>query len=226
MAPPFRIALVEIAGAGSRSFLPTGLCYLSAYLKKNAAPGVTVDILSVNANDSAVVSATKPGLIGFTAFTHSFPAIVSLADRLKKELPGVPLVLGGQHLSMAPGSMPALFDFGVLGEGEQTFLELVEAVRNGAALSVLKALKGVQYFEGGKLVSSAKRELISPIDNIPFPDRETIADIEVSITSDQFFLFDRAPTRSLQLTTSRGCPYKCVFCQPSLMWSPFRMHSA
>jgi radical SAM superfamily enzyme YgiQ (UPF0313 family) len=220
-----RIALIDPQKNYESAYIPTGLCYLSSYLKKYSKTKIEIKIFNVPYDSLNNVLDFQPNIIGITSFTHTFNLACKMADFLKKNDPSVKLIIGGQHISMASWSMPKVFDFGVLGEGEETFFQLVNALileKNGK----INNLTGIQYWENNQLVVLPKTPPIDPLDNIPFPDREIIDGIEKIITFDNFRKFHRTGLRSMQVTTSRGCPYKCKFCQPSYLWGKFRMHSA
>lgn len=220
-----RIALINPVVPGKARFVPTGLCYLSAYIKKHAPGEVDVRIFDTPGRSIERVVDYGPHIAGFTSLTHTLNSVCGAAADLKSTRPDVHVVLGGQHLSMAPWSMPEAFDWGVLGEGEESFLRLVRVLLSGQDVDP-GTLNGVQYWRDGRLESLPRLPPIEPLDSIPFPDRENVEHLEEIITCDHPAWFNRTGLRSMQLTTSRGCPYQCVFCQPSALWGRYRMHSA
>jgi len=219
----YKIALIDPQSGYGNKYFPTGLSYLSSYIKKYSSNSPDIRIFQITAANYKEVIDYQPHLIGFTAFTHTFGQIQNIASDLKKWKPNIPLILGGQHLSMAPWSLPRIFDYGVIGEGEDTFLKLVEFIRDGGKDH--SDLKGIQYWDNGDLHTNPPAAAIQPLDLIPFPDRDNFPAMESIITADYSRLFLKSGLRSMQLTTSRGCPFKCAFCQPSQMWGRFRMHS-
>lgn len=219
----YKIALIDPQSGYGNKYFPTGLSYLSSYIKEYSADTMDVKIFQIAAGNYEMVIDYQPHLIGLTAFTHTFGIVQDIASDLKKCNMHIPLVLGGQHLSMAPSSLPKIFDYGVIGEGEQSFLQLVEFIRKGG--SEKSVLNGVQFWDDDVLHTNPPAVAIQPLDLIPFPDRNNFPAMESIITANYSRLFHKSGLRSMQLTTSRGCPFKCAFCQPSQMWGHFRMHS-
>ncbi len=224
MKDKFRIILIDPKNKYANTYFPTGLCYLSSYLKKKLGNKIEIKILNVSDNSLNEVLEFNPDLVGFTSFTHTFNLTCNMAARIKKINPDIKLIIGGQHISMASWSMPKVFDYGVLGEGEESFLPLVNFILNND--KDINQLTGIQYWSDNSLEVLPKTPPIEPLDDIPFPDRDNIKNIESIITFDNFRKFHHTGLRSMQVTTSRGCPYKCKFCQPSFLWGKFRMHSA
>ena len=107
---------------------PLGLGYLSSYLKKYLDAPEKVEIkLCDFAQGESYAKALKnfnPDVIGLTSTTTGFSQTIALAKSLKF-LSSAPIILGGTHISALPQCLPRSVDIGVIGEGEQTFLELV-----------------------------------------------------------------------------------------------------
>lgn len=226
MSKPFHVVLIDSAKVIQTGFLPTGLCYLSSFLKKHLGPDVvSVTLVTRPPETPESLLALEPDLVGYSAFTHSFTIAARHAKVWKKIAPQIPLILGGQHLSMAPWSLPRDFDFGVLGEGEQTFLELVQRVIAGT-LNLGNAPDGTEHWVNNKIEVALPRQPILPMDSIPFPDRALVADLESALNVPHQSIFGHGKTRAMQVNTSRGCPHRCRFCQPALLWGKYRMHSA
>lgn len=142
--------------------------------------------------------------IGITASSQVFLEAVDLANQLKNKYPDIPICLGGSHISTVKEEalIHSPFDFGVYGEGELTFSELIEHI-NGK--KELKDISGLIYKNSeGNVIVNSPRQLISEIDSIPFPAYD-------------LFKMNRYPQH--RLTTSRGCPFNCVFCNSHSLWT-------
>jgi anaerobic magnesium-protoporphyrin IX monomethyl ester cyclase len=226
MSKPFHIILIDGSEVIKGGFIPTGLCYLSAYLKKHIDNDlIRISIITRPSMSLDSLFAMEPDLVGYTTFTHSFQQVAVQAKKWRQRFPDLLLVLGGQHISMAPWSLPREFNYGVIGEGEETFLQLVElAIQNKPLKSI--EIAGTEFWSDNNLIVAPSRNQIEPLDTIPFPDREIIVDLQEMMTVSHINVFGHTKTRTIQITTSRGCPHRCRFCQPSLLWGKYRMHSA
>lgn len=192
------------------SLPPLGIGYLSAYLKQQCWFVQTSFHHTVEE-----LIASKPDLIAVSSTTENFDHATELARQAKDAL-GVPVVGGGMHLTSLPHTLPTVYDLGVVGEGEQTLVEIVNlynAVKKPGP-DDFKKLKGVAYHENGRVAMTPGQELIKEMDEMPFPDRDLI-DHGWKVPS----------WETVHLVSSRGCPYKCSFCSSSLHWKRFRFFS-
>lgn len=186
---------------------PLSFAYLKSYAEKF---GETVKSRYVEIEDFAelhtVVGSFRPQVVALTAITENWDRARNIAAWLRSCLPKVKIIVGGPHISAVPSSLTIQMDVGVIGEGEQTFLELL---MNGAKPS--DRINGIVFYRDGKLIQTTKRDLIEPLDTIPYPDRG---------------IFPRQiPSRPVYIFTSRGCPYRCIFCSSSRFWGKVRFHS-
>jgi len=190
------------------SLLPAGLLSLDAVLRE-AGHQVTLANLSGLGWDRVrqLLAELRPEAVGISQFTHNRVESLRLA-RLAKELDaGCFVVMGGPHATHAWREQlqghPEL-DAVVLGEGETTLLELLEARGAGAPLA---GVAGIACREGGKAIQSAPRAPIADLDHLPLPGATTGASIGVDFRRQLEFVI-----------TSRGCPASCLFCSSPLFW--------
>jgi len=204
--------------------LPLGLGYLTAYLKKYLDFD---DVTIVNTGDHTFekIAREKPAIVGFTAYTAGYYDVVQLLERVKKELSAITLV-GGPHITCLPHQLSRWADIGVIGEGEATLLELIQCYQETGQLAPpnLQKINGIVYRENGQLVQTAPRQPILPLDQIPPPDREKLQ-IRDFLEPSQI-LMNNEYLRGATMLSSRGCPFKCIYCHVQAKWGRPRLHSA
>jgi radical SAM family uncharacterized protein/radical SAM-linked protein len=155
----------------------------------------------------------------------------------KKRGPDLPLVIAGGPASFNPEPIADFFDIFLIGDGEEAFLEIIEAHRNlknsGAEkakiLGVLAGIKGVYvplfydtYQPKKSLLlavkpqdgkpAKVKKRILYPFCHAPFPENIVVPNINV--------IFDRVAVEA-----ARGCPQKCRFCQAANIYFPPRVKS-
>lgn len=201
-----------------------GIGYLASYLKKYHTSGVlNIKLMNYFPKDLNKIIEFSPNLIGVSVLTKMYPDAISNVKLIKTKL-DVPVVLGGHHISIVPSSFDPVFDLGVIGEGEQTFLELVECFeKNGLDKKAFKNIPGLIYYENGTLVTTPERQLIEPLDRIPVPARDLFnMDFMLGLHKN---VFGQSFGRGTHMFTSRGCPYKCYFCSASSFWHKIRYNT-
>ncbi len=192
---------------------PIGLAYLAG-AAKHRFPGIHVQIEV----DVDQVIASKPDIIGVSAYTEDYSQSIEAARYLRRKLPGTPIWLGGPHINALPNTLARDFDLGVVGEGEETFVELLELYdRNQLDPDHLKAVNGIVYWDNDERVLTPERDVIQDLDQIILPDRSVM---KTYWPPSQSVLHWPQP-----IYTSRGCPFKCVFCIFSMDSQKVRYHS-
>jgi len=131
----------------------------------------------------------KPDVIGLSSVTESWEVTSYLAREFKEKL-GVPVMIGGQHVSALPHTLPPWADVGVIGEGEETIVELLDRVE-GDHLRLGGDIRGIVYRVDGETQVTQSRPMLV-MDSLPAP-----ADV---------------PTDRYRLSTVRGCPFACTHC--------------
>lgn len=202
---------------------PLGLCYIASYLRKYMG---FENVVIVDKEDPIRrIRKERPDIVGITAASINFLKADALAENIKTEF-DVPTIIGGVHITALPNQLQSSnFSVAVLGEGEQTMLELMQCFeKNGLAPDKLGKINGMIYRNGNTVETTGRREFIKPLDTIPYPARDLL-------NMDKY-LMPRASVFRGELTiatgmlTSRGCPYRCVFCASKFWERTMRLHSA
>jgi radical SAM superfamily enzyme YgiQ (UPF0313 family) len=183
-----------------------GIAYVASYL---ITRGVVSDdeLHIVDSLDEALDF--RPEIVGISSVSQTLGEARRFARDCKNATPCV-TVLGGHHISSIPAKLPEEFDFGVIGEGEQTFAELVSCLSEQTIPDQsLSQIRGLCYRSGGTVKLTPKRELFPDIDLLPIPLRH------------------RQYSDSFPIMTSRGCPYQCTYCASHKFWGDtVRLRSA
>ncbi|MBI3312897.1 MAG: B12-binding domain-containing radical SAM protein [Candidatus Omnitrophica bacterium] len=212
-----------------------GLAYLGAYLKKNGFDYTAIDACGLAMNQIRLYPKLKnvyvqgltveqvmeripdkTRIFGFTClFSHCWPLVIDMAKAIRNQFPQALFVLGGEHGTAIPepSLRTGLFDVVVMGEGEETFLELVQRV---AAGKNWKDIHGIAYLEGEVFRQNPARARVTDIDQFPYPDWDSWC-LEAYIERGQVTGVNLG--RAMPILGSRGCPYDCTFCSNEGMWT-------
>jgi anaerobic magnesium-protoporphyrin IX monomethyl ester cyclase len=203
---------------------PLGLLYLSSYIRQHGYDPHVIDLKVERIDDGELINRlrrVRPEVIGLGAFTPDAHALHATARVLKQAFPSVPVVVGGPHASTDPEDVVKndAIDCAVLGEGEATFLDLLNTLGGRRSLEGVPglALRG----SDGKVLRTAPRDPIRDLDALPFPAWELV-DIE------RYAIFHGATPvgkrRFMSIFTSRACPYQCTYCH-TIFGKEFRCRS-
>jgi len=202
---------------------PLGLAYLAAVVER---AGGRVALMDAAVEDLSMeetverIARFAPDVVGLTSTTNFFCNALELAEALKKTLPGVTLMLGGPHVSshVEETLTNAGFDFACVGEGETTTLELLRALAAGESL---REVAGIAFRDRGAVVRTAPRPLLENLDELPMPARHLLKlDRYIPQPNDGPHLPKTA------VISSRGCPYRCIFCDHGIYGNTYRSFSA
>ncbi|MDI6872595.1 MAG: radical SAM protein [Bacillota bacterium] len=191
----------------SRLAPPLGLAYIASVLLMEGYEVSAVDFnvsgLNLNRVDR-LVEVEKPALVGISAHTETYPNALQIARRIKAKAPETKVVLGGPHPTLLPGEILAeeAVDFVVVGEGEETMVELARHLTTG--LGEPGDIKGLGYKDRAGPRVNARRKPLHP-DAFPYPARE-------------LFPLEFYEDKWNVLTARGGCPFKCPFCSASAIW--------
>ncbi len=153
----------------------------------------------------------SPDAVGITTFTSQKWSALQSAKATKDANKDIIVFLGGPHISVRPEDCLSdkNVDFVVMGEGEVSTVEAINALQNGKPLS---KIKGIGFKENGRIILNERRSLIENLDDLPFPARHLLP-MEKYFEAARSMQTARASNRKwASMITSRGCPYNCIFC--------------
>lgn len=191
---------------------PFGIGWLAGYLLHKGKNVVVVDEevtpLTDEILEEYVRNATPPCIYGISCLTANIGRGYEIAKWIKGKYPHSTVIFGGIHPTVMAEEVFSnqTVDIVVRNEGEVTLLELYEAIKEGRSYH---RIPGISYMEGGKLVHNSARPLIDMKELPIFP----------------YFLFEKYRSKYDFgfLSSSRGCPYECIFCsQRSITGRSFR----
>ena len=189
------------------SQLPLGIAYLGSYLEQQ---GLVRRSDICYANSHAEVLAFSPDVLCVSSTSQVITDAFALAEKVHGAYPTAKCILGGYHITALPRQLRAPFDVGVLGEGELTLAELIRGLQaNQWNDEWLRSIEGICFRDvTGSLVTTPRRQQITRLDTLPLPHRH---------------FGDKAP--EVYMFTSRGCPYRCIYCASAVHWDTCRYHS-
>lgn len=187
-------------------FPPLTLGYVASVMEE---AGHEVDLIDANALRLPMeglvdrIRRYDPSLMGFTITTHMFHNTLDWIRRTKAAL-GRPVLVGGVHVGLYPRETLAHpeIDYALIGEAETNLPGFLEALEEGGDLN---RVPGLCFREDGSVVVTEVDPDERDIDAIPFPARR-------HLPNDRYYSFITRRLNFTAMTTSRGCPFRCVFC--------------
>ncbi len=201
---------------------PLGLMYVAAYIKKTTSHDV--EILDCQVEEMGYsqlkdeVIKRKPDVVGITAMTFTLIDVMKAAKVVKGVNPKTKVILGGPHVMIFPDETinNKEIDFLVLGEAEGAIKPLLANMDNPKEL---KNIRGLVFKDGETIINTGQADFIENLDNLPFPARH--------LTPYGKYFSVLSPRRPVTtMFTSRGCPFKCLFCDRPQLGKIFRARSA
>lgn len=197
---------------------PVGLSYISAILKKER---FDYDCLNLNHEEGTVEEMLKRkfeekkyDVVCSGDMALGYPIIDKIIKTTRRYEPQAKIIIGGAIITSEPVLMAQNldFDFGVIGEGEITIVELLNCLKKGGNP---KKVNGLCWKDkNGEIIFTEKREVIMDLDSLPFPDYEGLGYekyLDNMCSTDALYEIVDYP-RMYPLFASRGCPYQCTFC--------------
>jgi radical SAM superfamily enzyme YgiQ (UPF0313 family) len=203
---------------------PIGLASLASYLNQRKIDSIIIDCFAHPRSDHLIresLLTRRPIAIGLSCTTSTFLDGVRIAKIGKSILPNLRVIFGGPHVSALREKILEEFpviDFLVVGEGEETLVELMNE-----GFTTPSSVKGIVYRNlSGEAVFTGYRNRLD-LDSLPFPAYEKLFGFPKTYTL-PIFNYPKSPNTSC--ISSRGCPYSCSYCDRSVFQRSFRFNSA
>jgi len=210
---------------------PLGLGYLASCLMKYGYEVSILDAVATGNNEmkdgdyfifgmkkediKGEIKKFNPDVVGITSMYTLHAKAAHDTARFVKEVKDVPVIVGGSHASVFFSELlhDKNIDIVVIGEGEETFLDLVRHLEKGKSI---KNVDGTAIKYKGKIKINKERLLIKNLDDIPFPARELMP-MELYMNDWYRQRMAMRPPRA-NIVTSRGCTGRCPFCSIHSIW--------
>jgi anaerobic magnesium-protoporphyrin IX monomethyl ester cyclase len=208
ITPPYHCGVVEVAGR----WIPLHLVYLAGSARQAGFDCEIYDAMSLDSSHqeiAAVIETTRPDLVATSCITATYPDGLEIA-RSAKAL-GVRTIMGGVHPSfmwreaLEEDGHPV--DFVVRGEGEETLVELLTALKDGGDVA---KVRGVAYRDNGSVAATPTRPRRPNLDGLP------VAWDLLDWPTYTYFVYPGS--RLGAISTSRGCMHGCTFCSQQKFW--------
>jgi anaerobic magnesium-protoporphyrin IX monomethyl ester cyclase len=191
------------------SGVPIGPLMIAAVLQENGFTVSFGDYQTYQAEDKPSVDRflsfmdVPENLIGISVMCTALPTVLGAVGRFKSLRPDATVILGGPSPTDVPREIMDSFPVDVIvrGEGEETIVELMRAIKNGGTLD---SIKGITFRRNGRVISTPDRPRIEDLDGLPLPAYEHVSFANYG--------------RQALIITARGCPYRCSFCSSHSIW--------
>lgn len=181
-----------------------GLSYLTAVLRKSGYNVEIIDGWLGGLSDEEVLrkilNDREVAVVGVSCYMSNNDKSIELARKIREARPQIKLMCGGFGPSFNPQKFVKddVFDVAMIGEGEESIIEVTDYFIGDSEIKI-ENIKGIAFKKDGEIVRTEKRNLISNLDAIPFPARDTM-----NMTKDR--------KSTVNILTARGCMGNCLFC--------------
>lgn len=222
-----KICLLNATSGEYINEAPLNLLYLISHLfDKKIVEESDIKIIDTVLDDPVnFVDRFHADVVGISVITPFFPLAHGIATKLRARFPSLVIVIGGYHISSLPTSLAQPFDYGVIGEGEETFAELIQLLQktNRPSTRQLKKIAGLSFIDrqSAKVVVTPARKAMLLLNAPQLPWH--------LVPPERIFQYQLQPVdykprilKSVRMYTSRGCPYNCSFCAHRVVWKGVR----
>lgn len=191
---------------------PVGLGYIAESLKRNNIDYQVIDMCLGYSTEDVIekVQEYRPDCLGISLLSRDYKASYNLIDAVKAAAPTIKIVAGGPHISInrekALQECPNI-DFAVVMEGDYSMVKICQG-------DAPNTIEGILYREDKKILFTGTPTFLQDLDAIHFPRYDK-------------FELSRYLKKAVGLVSSRGCPYRCIFCSvKAVMGRQMRVRSA
>ncbi len=199
---------------------PLGPLHLGTYLQSK-----NIDVVFINCitnkewRETLIREIETADLAGISATTEHLPHALEICKFIKELRPELPIVMGGTHATLYPAQCVShsLIDYAIIGEGELSTKDLIDAVVTKVDIS---KIDGIAYRNGNEVIVNEKSRKF---------DFRSLPKVDYKLLGEN--TYKNINKYNVGVLTSRGCPYGCSFCINSLIkekriwnyWEPIRV---
>lgn len=202
-APP-----LKKMGIVGQIYPPLGIIYLSSYVKSKTS---NFEFKAIDGYQSSISDTLKeivsysPDVLCVSMTTQGASGGYEIINEVKRKHPNILVITGGAHPTIMPEEslLKADADIAVVGEGEETFYELLSRINNNQNYN---DVHGAVVRVKGEVQKNPNRKYITNIDEIPFPDRSLL---DIRKYPGYHYKIKEWDTSYI---SGRGCPYVCTYC--------------
>lgn len=205
-----------------KPYVPLGILYISAWLEKHGIENEVFDsTFQTFELQLSKIRTYQPDVIAIYTNLMTKLNVLRLVNAVKNDaqLKHIPVILGGPEVrNHAEKFLTHGADLLVVGEGEETMLEVVKAIDEAKAIPL--HIDGTAVWHNGALKMNAERKLVRNIDELPFPNRHKV-DLHLYLNAWKA----RHGYSMVSVSTMRGCPYTCKWCSRAVYGGTYRRRS-
>lgn len=197
---------------------PVGLGYILTAVNSAGFDCELLDIDAYRYSDEEVkeiINRKKFDIVIFGCLVSGYKIVKWLSNVIKEKDRNIPIIVGNSVATSIPDLLmtKTQVDIGVIGEGDITIIELLNAIIKGTPLD---EVKGICFKRDGRIIRTLERELIADIDTIPDIDWD-LFDIQIYLDKSKIlvpepYTMDYNSLRAMPVNSARGCIYTCGFC--------------
>jgi len=207
-----------------RPYPPLGILYLSAWLEKKGMDNEVFDTtFSTKKELYQHLEKEQPDLVPIYTNLMTKVNVIEMVQFICSSplLKHTIVVLGGPDVTYnVPDYLATGAHIVVIGEGEQTMLEIAQTMEKGNRQEFAH-IDGLAYqTSDGEIFKTKARQRLRPVDDLPFPNRKKI-DLHQYLKAWK----EHHGLNAVSLSTQRGCPYTCKWCSTAVYGQSYRRRS-